>query len=178
MKIQVNTQECLYIEINGWTYYIDDSTNEQIIDKWINTSDTNYKFNKKFIKGSFFRSLPFSVQNSFKYASKFYKGSYDIDFCNVSESDGIKFISRNIDYLRRFPKIGNKRIIIIKECLEKWKESHQEEITQKDMPIFEGTWDELNSFVEKEYDPNKISEMEANEGRAIKEYEKERGNNV
>ena len=35
MKIQVNTQECLYIEINGWTYYIDDSTNEQIIDKWV-----------------------------------------------------------------------------------------------------------------------------------------------
>ena len=34
MKIQVNTQECLYIEINGWTYYIDDSTNEQIMDKW------------------------------------------------------------------------------------------------------------------------------------------------
>ena len=54
----------------------------------------------------------------------------------------------------------------------------EEKITQKDMPIFEGTWDELNSFVEKEYDPNKISEMEANEGRTIKEYEKERGNNV
>ena len=35
MKIRVNTQECLYIEINGWTYYIDDSTNEQIIDKWV-----------------------------------------------------------------------------------------------------------------------------------------------
>ena len=35
MKIQVNTQECLYIEINGWTYYIDDSTNEQIMDKWV-----------------------------------------------------------------------------------------------------------------------------------------------
>ena len=34
MKIRVNTQECLYIEINGWTYYIDDSTNEQIIEKW------------------------------------------------------------------------------------------------------------------------------------------------
>ena len=35
MKIQVNTQECLYIEINGWTYYIDDSTNEQFMDKWV-----------------------------------------------------------------------------------------------------------------------------------------------
>ena len=35
MKIKVNTQECLYIEINGWTYYIDDSTNEQIMDKWV-----------------------------------------------------------------------------------------------------------------------------------------------
>ena len=35
MKIQVNTQDCLYIEINGWTYYIDDSTNEQFMDKWV-----------------------------------------------------------------------------------------------------------------------------------------------
>jgi hypothetical protein len=23
-----------YIELNGWTYYIDDSCNEQFIDKW------------------------------------------------------------------------------------------------------------------------------------------------
>ena len=35
MKIRVNTQECVYIEINGYTYYIDDSTNEQFIDKWV-----------------------------------------------------------------------------------------------------------------------------------------------
>jgi|9_EtaG_2_1085328.scaffolds.fasta_scaffold82393_1 hypothetical protein len=39
MKIRVNTQECLYIEINGWTYYIDDSTNEQIMDKWVTGSE-------------------------------------------------------------------------------------------------------------------------------------------
>ena len=125
MKIQVNTQECLYIEINGWTYYIDDSTNEQIMDKWINTESNEYKSNKKFIKGSFFRSLPFRVQNSFRHASKFYKGQYDIDFCNVSELDGIQFISSNIDYLRRFPKIGNKTIKVIRDCLNKWKESHK-----------------------------------------------------
>jgi len=35
MKIQVNSEDCLYIEINGWTYYIDDSTNEQFVDKWV-----------------------------------------------------------------------------------------------------------------------------------------------
>ena len=34
MKIDVRSDESLYIEINGWTYYIDDSTNEQIIKKW------------------------------------------------------------------------------------------------------------------------------------------------
>jgi hypothetical protein len=34
MKIDVRSEERLYITINGWTYYIDDSTNEQIITKW------------------------------------------------------------------------------------------------------------------------------------------------
>ena len=34
MKIDVRSEESLYITINGWTYYIDDSTNEQIIAKW------------------------------------------------------------------------------------------------------------------------------------------------
>lgn len=34
MKIDVRSDESLYVTINGWTYYIDDSTNEQIIDKW------------------------------------------------------------------------------------------------------------------------------------------------
>lgn len=24
----------VYIELNGWTYYIDDTTDEQIVDKW------------------------------------------------------------------------------------------------------------------------------------------------
>jgi hypothetical protein len=34
MKIDVRSEESLYVTINGWTYYIDDSTNEQIITKW------------------------------------------------------------------------------------------------------------------------------------------------
>ena len=34
MKIDVRSEESLYITINGWTYYSDDSTNEQIITKW------------------------------------------------------------------------------------------------------------------------------------------------
>ena len=34
MKIDIRAKDCLYIELNGWTYYIDDSTNEQIIHKW------------------------------------------------------------------------------------------------------------------------------------------------
>ena len=34
MKIDIRAKDCLYIELNGWTYYIDDSTNDQIVDKW------------------------------------------------------------------------------------------------------------------------------------------------
>ena len=44
MKIDVRSEESLYITINGWTYYIDDSTNEQIITKW---KDGDERKNKK-----------------------------------------------------------------------------------------------------------------------------------
>ncbi len=34
MKIEITSNQSVYITINGYVYYIDDSTNEQIIDKW------------------------------------------------------------------------------------------------------------------------------------------------
>ena len=34
MKIEQKSNESVYITINGWVYYIDDSTGEQIIEKW------------------------------------------------------------------------------------------------------------------------------------------------
>mgnify|MGYP003141643199 CR=1 FL=1 len=34
MKIEITSNQSLYITINGYVYYIDDSTNEQIINKW------------------------------------------------------------------------------------------------------------------------------------------------
>ena len=34
MKIQVSSENSLYVELNGYTYHIDDSTNEQIIEKY------------------------------------------------------------------------------------------------------------------------------------------------
>ena len=34
MKIDIRSENSLFIELNGYTYYIDDSTNEQIIEKY------------------------------------------------------------------------------------------------------------------------------------------------
>ena len=34
MKIDIRIKDSLFIELNGYTYYIDDSTNEQIIEKY------------------------------------------------------------------------------------------------------------------------------------------------
>ena len=34
MKIDIRSENSLYIELNGHTYYIDDSTDEQIMDCW------------------------------------------------------------------------------------------------------------------------------------------------
>ena len=36
MKIDVRSDKSVYIDIGDWTFYIDDSTNEQIIQKWDN----------------------------------------------------------------------------------------------------------------------------------------------
>jgi len=35
IKIEVRSDNCLYVEMNGWYYYIDDSTNEQIVESWL-----------------------------------------------------------------------------------------------------------------------------------------------
>ena len=35
MKIEQKSYDCVYITKNGWVYYIDDSTNEQIVQKFI-----------------------------------------------------------------------------------------------------------------------------------------------
>ena len=34
MRIDVVDDNALYINLNGWTYYIDDSTDEQILEKY------------------------------------------------------------------------------------------------------------------------------------------------
>ena len=34
MRIDVVADETVYINLNGWTYYIDDSTGEQIMEKY------------------------------------------------------------------------------------------------------------------------------------------------
>ena len=34
MKIDQRSKESVYITMNGWVYYIDDSTGEKIITKW------------------------------------------------------------------------------------------------------------------------------------------------
>lgn len=38
MNIDIRSKDSVFIEINGYTYYIDDSTDEQIIEKWRTTS--------------------------------------------------------------------------------------------------------------------------------------------
>ena len=41
MKIEIRSNTSLYIEINGHTYYIDDSTNEQIMSVWKTRKNKN-----------------------------------------------------------------------------------------------------------------------------------------
>ena len=39
MKIDIRGDDVLYITIGDWTYYIDDGTNEQIMERWKNHSE-------------------------------------------------------------------------------------------------------------------------------------------
>ena len=39
IKIDVRSEKCLYITIKDWTIYIDNSTNEKIIDVWNDKKD-------------------------------------------------------------------------------------------------------------------------------------------
>ena len=39
MKIDVRSDTSVYITVGDWVYYIDDSTNEQIITKWRKKDD-------------------------------------------------------------------------------------------------------------------------------------------
>ena len=52
MKIDIRAKDCLYVEIDEWTFYIDNSTDEAIIEKWVtgtneviscNNAKNNYK---------------------------------------------------------------------------------------------------------------------------------------
>ena len=46
VKINITSDSSLYIEINGWTYYIDDSTNEQFMDKWVTGTELEREENE------------------------------------------------------------------------------------------------------------------------------------
>ncbi len=61
MKIEVKTSDSLYVTLNDHTYYIDDSTNEQIVDKWRSSDEGNTQLNNKKIAKYFNHkvTLPF-----------------------------------------------------------------------------------------------------------------------
>jgi hypothetical protein len=55
MIIDVRSEESVYITINGTVYYIDDSTNEQIMEKWKDKKNKTKKRKKDeiFFGGSY-----------------------------------------------------------------------------------------------------------------------------
>ena len=42
MRIDVVDDNAVYINLNGYTYYIDDSTNEQYIEKWKEENESKW----------------------------------------------------------------------------------------------------------------------------------------
>ena len=42
MKIDVVDDNAVYINLNGYTYYIDDSTNERLLEKWREENESKW----------------------------------------------------------------------------------------------------------------------------------------
>ena len=42
MRIDVVDDNAVYINLNGYTYYIDDSTNEQLLEKWREENESKW----------------------------------------------------------------------------------------------------------------------------------------
>ena len=93
MKIDIRAKNCVYIEIDKHTYYIDNSTNEQIIDKW----ETN-KTNNKLIGGEtmigFNESSPITMQDAIKVVRNYlYQDGFD-DYTNVVLTSLIQYLEQ------------------------------------------------------------------------------------
>ena len=56
MKIDIRTNKVVYITIGRWTYYIDDSTNEQIIQVFSNKQSFLNQKTKKYDRKSINKS--------------------------------------------------------------------------------------------------------------------------
>ena len=49
MKIDVVDDNAVYINLNGYTYYIDDSTNEQLLEKWREENESKWINNRQVV---------------------------------------------------------------------------------------------------------------------------------
>lgn len=42
MKIDIRSDKAIYVEIDEWTFYIDNSTNDQMVHKWKTSEPSEY----------------------------------------------------------------------------------------------------------------------------------------
>lgn len=49
MKLDIRTNQVLYIEIDEWTFCIDNSTDEQLVSKWL-TNDMDKSFKAEWLE--------------------------------------------------------------------------------------------------------------------------------
>ena len=59
-------EQSVYIELNGWTYYIDDSTNEQTIEKWKEPTTTTIEHHPDVLKGDLIPDIPTHPHHVYK----------------------------------------------------------------------------------------------------------------
>tara|TARA_R100000655_G_scaffold22738_1_gene45994 strand:- start:1568 stop:1870 length:303 start_codon:yes stop_codon:yes gene_type:complete len=77
MKIEVKSNNSLYITLNDHTYYIDDSTGEQIVDKWKSEDFSNTNLNNKKISKYFNQKVTLPFHKDWNYLMEAVAGMKD-----------------------------------------------------------------------------------------------------
>lgn len=103
MKIDVRSENCVYIEMNGKTFYIDDSTDEQIMDCWKDNSRWSGEGRSMGLEDNTKKLLPFNmsylksqIKSTLKIEKQIYKDGNFEDKNIQGWIEGLEYVLREI----------------------------------------------------------------------------------
>lgn len=109
MKIDVRSEQSVFIEIDDYTFYIDNSTNEQIIDYWHKNDLTDTVQNTNNNKEGFYKDKTMKIATI--------KVNLEYYFDDKMSDQDIKVAMQNVELPSRYVEDSYELVKIIKEEL-------------------------------------------------------------